>query len=126
MITSAVLLHAGVHDMRFRYPVVVTLAYLTSLYARASDTFDSGERFELGGRQYPPHILGDDALVELAQRETIGDVFRHRHVRPQRVALEDHRHVALLGRQRPGLRGHQALADENLALGRLEETGDQP
>ncbi len=31
MLASALLLHAGVHDMRWRYPVVVTLAYLTFL-----------------------------------------------------------------------------------------------
>ena len=31
MISSALMLHAGVHDMRFRYPVVVSLAYLTFL-----------------------------------------------------------------------------------------------
>ena len=31
MISSWTLLHAGVHDMRWRYPVVITLAYLTFL-----------------------------------------------------------------------------------------------
>lgn len=52
MLSSALLLHAGVHDMRFRYPVVVTLAYLTFLcgvwvwlrmmgFARASNTSGS-------------------------------------------------------------------------------------
>ena len=49
-----------------------------------------------------------------------------RHVRPQRVALEDHRHLALLGRQRARLRGHQPVADMDLAVGGFEETGDQP
>jgi hypothetical protein len=31
MISSAAMLHAGLHDMRLRYPCVVTLAYLTFL-----------------------------------------------------------------------------------------------
>ena len=66
-------------------------------------------------------LLGDHRLVELAQRQPVGDVLRHRHVRPERVALEDHRHVALLGRQRARRRGHHAVADRDLARRRLDE-----
>jgi len=47
-------------------------------------------------------------------------------MRPQRIALEDHRHLALLGRHRPRGGGHQPVADMDLAGGRLEESGDQP
>ena len=62
----------------------------------------------------------------LAQAQAVDDVLGDRHVRPQRVALEDHRHLALLGRQRARRRRHQAVADMDLAVGGLEETGDQP
>ena len=32
MISSAAMLHVGLHDMRWRYAIVVTLAYLTFLF----------------------------------------------------------------------------------------------
>ena len=74
----------------------------------------------------PATFCAISRLVELAQREPVGDVLRHRHVRPQRVALEDHRHVALLGRQRARRRRHHAVADRDLARRRLDEARDQP
>ena len=51
------------------------------------------------------------ARVHLTEFQPIDDVLGHRHVRPERIALEDHRHVAPLGRhsllrptRRPGRR----------------------
>ena len=52
-------------------------------------------------------FLRDGVAIDFPQPQAIDDIFGDRHVRPQRVALEDHRHLALLGRQRPRLRGHQ-------------------
>ena len=45
---------------------------------------------------------------EAAHLETEGHVLRHRHVGPDGVALEDHGHVPLLGRQRGRGRGDRA------------------
>ena len=84
------------------------------------------QRFELGRGQNRRELFRDGVAVELAQAQAVDDVFGHRHVRPQRVALEDHRHVALFGRQRARLRGHQPVADMDLAVGGLQETRDQP
>ena len=58
------------------------------------------QRVELGRRQNRREFFRDGVTVEFAQAQAVDDVFGHRHVRPQRVALEDHRHVALFGRQR--------------------------
>ena len=42
------------------------------------------------------HALLDLGLGDLADLQAEGDVVVHRHVRVQRVALEDHRDVAVL------------------------------
>ena len=47
-------------------------------------------------RRDPALALGP---VEPAQLETVGDILGDRHMRPQRIALEDHRHAAPLRRQ---------------------------
>ena len=44
--------------------------------------------------------VGEQLMSSPAQLKAIGNVLGDRHVRPQRVALEDHRHVAPLRRQR--------------------------
>ena len=64
--------------------------------------------------RHPPHL------------EAEGHVLGHRHVRPDRVALEDHRHVALLGRQRGARRGDAPAVHLDGALTRLEEARDHP
>src|SRR5258708_3768208 len=48
------------------------------------------------------------------------------HVRPDRVALEDHRHAALLGRQRGAGRGDPPAVHVDRAIARLEEARDHP
>ena len=55
-----------------------------------------------------------------AQRE--GQVVEHGHVRVERVVLEDHRDVALLGVERVD----DPVADPDLALGDLLEAGGHP
>jgi hypothetical protein len=53
-----------------------------------------------------------------------GDVLAHGHVRPDRVALEDHPHVAALGRQHAArLRDDLAVGADAPAVG-LEESRD--
>ena len=84
------------------------------------------EDFEFCGCQNGREFFRNRVAIDLPQAKPIDDIFGDRHVRPQRVALEDHRHLALLGRQGAGLRGHQPVADMDLAVGGLEESGDQP
>ena len=84
------------------------------------------ERRELGDRQdaLDPalHILAR----QVAQAQAVGDVLEHGHVRPERVALEDHRHVAALGRLGAVRARDRPPADPDGALVRLDEAGHQP
>ena len=59
-------------------------------------------------------------VAAVAQAE--GHVLEHRHVRVERVVLEDHRDVAVLGLELVD----QALADPDLARRDLLEAGDHP
>ena len=72
------------------------------------------------GRLLDPAL--DLRLGDLAQLEAEGEVVTHRHVRIERVALEDHRDVAILGRDVVD----DAIADPQLAAGDLLESGDHP
>ncbi|MCY1243856.1 hypothetical protein D9M72_568930 [compost metagenome] len=67
----------------------------------------------------PPGLTGNAAHLQ-----GIADIFRHRHVRPQRIGLEHHRHVALFRRQRPRGIGKPTLAIVDRAIRRLLEAGD--
>ena len=72
------------------------------------------------GRFLDPSL--DVRLGHLAQLQPEGEVVADGHVRIERVALEDHRDVAILG-------GHvvdDPLADPQLAGGDLLEPGDHP
>ena len=64
----------------------------------------------------------DLGLGELAQLQAEGEVVADRHVRVERVALEDHRDVAVLG----GDVVHDAIADLERARGDFLEPGDHP
>ena len=66
------------------------------------------------------HALVDGFRVDLLRLEGEGDVLLNRHVRVQRVALEDHRDLALARRQIV----HHAVADDDVAGGLLLEPGD--
>src|SRR5215813_8385099 len=58
---------------------------------------------------------------QLAQLEAVGDVRGHRHVRPQRIVLEDHADVACVRRQVVDA----ALAEPDLAAVGPVEAGDE-
>ena len=67
-------------------------------------------------------LLVDLLLGHLGELEREAHVVAHRHVRVQRVVLEDHRDVAVLRRL---LVDHLA-ADQQLAVGDVLEAGDHP
>ena len=69
-----------------------------------------------GGFHAPLDFRGVDVLDAQAE----GDVFEHRHVREQRQILEHHAEPALAGL---GM-GDDAVADDDVAAGRLDETGN--
>jgi hypothetical protein len=78
----------------------------------------------------PAHRRLDVALLLSGDAQREGDVPEHVQVRVQRIALEDHRHVAVLrGFEHPGFhRGHQPLPEPYLpgvwflqARGKVEE-----
>jgi hypothetical protein len=84
------------------------------------------QRLELCGAKDRAEVFRDGVAGLFAQAQAIGDVVCDRHMRPHRVALKDHRHLALLRRQRLGLRGDEAITDADLAVGRLQKARDQP
>src|SRR6185437_3727863 len=53
-----------------------------------------------------------------------GDVLLHRHVRPDGVALKDHRHLPPFRRHRAGPRRQHAAVHFDAARGRVEKAGD--
>ena len=65
---------------------------------------------------------GDLRLLDPARLQAVADVLPDAQMRVERVGLEDHRHVALAGRQV----GHVAAADPDLAFGGLLEPRDHP
>ena len=66
------------------------------------------------------HLLMDDVRVFLAQRQGEGHVFIDGHVAVQGVVLENHRHVAILGR---GL-GDVLAVEQELAAGDILQSRD--
>ena len=75
---------------------------------------------EDAGRLVDP--LLDVGLGDLPQLQPERHVVADRHVRVERVALEDHRDVAILGRDVVD----DAIADPERAVADLLETGDHP
>jgi hypothetical protein len=61
-------------------------------------------------------------LGHLPQLEPEGEVLLHGHVRVERVALEDHCHIAVLGSQVVD----DAVADLDLAVADLFQAGQHP
>jgi hypothetical protein len=84
------------------------------------------QRRELGGRQNSVQFLSDGRSIHFPKFQAVDDVLRYRHVRPERIALEDHRHISLLGRQGVRRRGNQLVADADFARTWFDEAGDQP
>ena len=72
------------------------------------------------------HALADARLIPLEHLQTEGDVFIHRHVRPERVVLEQKADVALVRRQVDALFGieNRHAVDQNPAAGRRFKPGD--
>ena len=66
------------------------------------------------------HCLFSHRFGHLANLQTKGDVFGHRHVGVQRVALKHHGNVTVLA----GQVGHIALTNVNAAAGRLVQSRD--
>ena len=77
---------------------------------------------ELDGRRGLLDPALDLGLGHLAQLEAEREVVADGHVRVERVALEDHRDVAILGRDVVD----DAVADPQRAAGDLLESGDHP
>ena len=77
---------------------------------------------EVEGRGRLLDLLVDLGLVDLGQLQREAHVLAHGHVRVERVVLEDHGDVAVLGR---AVVDHVA-ADLQLAAGDVLEPGDHP
>jgi hypothetical protein len=102
------------HRARERHPLPLAARQL----ARPS----MQQTFNLQHRGHTLNAPPDFIPHHLPHAQRVGDVLRDRHVRVERVRLEDHRHVA-----RP--RGHvvHALgADQDVARGRVFESRQHP
>src|SRR3978361_792711 len=62
----------------------------------------------------------------LSQLQSERDVLLHRHVGPDGVALEDHRHLAAVRRNRAGRRGKDLTVHFDGAERGIDEAGDHP
>src|SRR6516165_4653851 len=96
------------------------------LAARELARIAPGQLAEMRGRKDCAELAGDGGAIEPAQFEAVSDVLGHSHVRPQRIALKDHRHVAALRRNGTRRRGNERIAYADLAGRRLDETRNQP
>src|SRR5207244_1202020 len=85
-----------------------------------------GQRAHLHEVERPPHALGHLARRQPAHAQAVGDVVEHRHVRPDRVGLEDHREPAPLGWHvnTAGAAVDGGATDADLAGCRMLEAGD--
>ena len=68
------------------------------------------------------HPLLDHVLVHTLQRQAEGDVVKNRHLRIQRVALENHRHFPVPGALLVG----PHPVDQEIAAGNVLQPGDHP
>ena len=77
-------------------------------------------------REQLVHAFANARLIPLEHLQTEGDVFIHRHVRPERVVLEQKADVALVRRQVDALFGieNRHAVDQNPAAGRRFKPGD--
>jgi hypothetical protein len=98
---------------RQRHPLLLAPGELAGVPALEAGEIDLAQ--PLG------HARRDLGGGELAQLEAVGHVARHRHVRPERVVLEHHADVPLVGRQP----AHHAPAETDLARVGLVEPGDE-
>ena len=111
----------GLDDQRARHRDALLLAtrQLPGVPRLVSGQLDDTQHLAHAGLAVAARQAGLEA-------QTVGDVLRHRHVRPQRVALEDHRHAPSLGRHDAGGRRQTAVADPDLAGLRRQKAGDEP
>jgi hypothetical protein len=108
--------HAGMVDKRTRQGDALLLSARELLRLPLAEAGEADELEHLG-----------DAPLQLALGNALplepeGDVVLDRHVREERVALEDRVHVALVGRQTDDV----LVAEEDLPLRRLLEPADHP
>ena len=106
--------HRGFDDQRAgeRYALLLAAGQFPRIAL-----FIAGELDHLQhGGDAPRAIHGRD----LANLQPEGQIFRHRHVRKQRIGLEHHAEIAMLGH---GM-GHVAAAEQQPALGHGFEPGD--
>ena len=82
------------------------------------------ELVEMNDRKHAPDPLGDLGPRQLAHAQPEGDVLGDRHVRPDRVALEYHRHAPALRGENRTRRGERHPVHLDRPLARRHEAGD--
>jgi hypothetical protein len=80
---------------RHRHPLLLAAAELPRVTSLVAGELDDPQHLA-----HAPLAVGARDLP--LDAEPVGDVLGDRHVRPERVALEDHRHPAPLGRDHAG------------------------
>ncbi len=112
--------HTRLGDQRARESDALLLA---AAEQRPGPIFESGQADEIERAQ---DAVLDFVLGKPARFERKGDVFRHGHVRPNRIGLKHHADVALIGRQQPSaVTDHDRLiAEKDIAGVGCLQTGD--
>jgi hypothetical protein len=95
------------------------------LTARQLARITAGQVGEFGRGENSRYLSGDFLAWQFPQREPIGHVAGDRHVRPQRVALKDHRHFTRFRRQGARRRRYHAAPDHDFPRRRLHKPGNQ-
>ncbi len=90
------------------------------LAARELARIATAETLEPYQRERPRDALADPSREELPHPEGKSEVLGHRHVREERVVLEDHPHISLERR----IEGDRSALDQDVALGGDGESGD--
>src|ERR1700688_75921 len=85
----------------------------------------SREPLQMDGLENAIDASHDLVARHFSHFEAVRDVLGDRLVRPNRVRLEDHRHVAAFGRHDAGRARKKSLADANLAVVGLQKAGQE-
>ena len=122
-VTTIYVTHDQVEAMTLAHRVAIMNRGIVQQIATPREIYDDPSNlFVAGFIGSPPMNLleGELRLRHAAQLQGIADVLGDRHVRVERIGLEDHRHVAVL-RQHVG---DVALADQHAPGGDRFEAGD--
>ena len=113
------------HERRLRHEAARE-RHALPLAARERCRPPLAEAVEMDQRQRVAHARAPLGILDSRHGQAVGDVFRDRHVRPERIGLENDADPPLLRRNLSLRRGDHRVADQDSTGIRTVESGDQP